>query len=103
MLFYQEQFPPGSKQPMSGRRQIIFNRFAFFNDGNGHTDCEDFSCSASDDFAVRQVCQESVFRPYPSDDPVDPVVASCKGSGDPYCDQDRQLQANTACSSNEGL
>ena len=25
------------------------------NDGNGHTDCEDFSCSDSDDFAVRQV------------------------------------------------
>ncbi|MEE2780537.1 MAG: hypothetical protein VYE15_08430, partial [Myxococcota bacterium] len=68
------------------------------NNGNGYTDCEDFGCSDSDDFAVRQVCQESVFRPYPSDDPADPLVASCKGSGDSACDELRVGQANAACS-----
>ena len=30
------------------------------NDGNGHTDCQDYSCSRAKDLAVRQACQESL-------------------------------------------
>ncbi|MEM6993022.1 MAG: hypothetical protein AAF721_21095 [Myxococcota bacterium] len=38
------------------------------DDGNGFTDCEDFSCSSTDDLVTLAACQESV------PDPVDPAV-----------------------------